>query len=135
MQSSTQKHQKKSNNRLKLANNILNKEVNVGKRFMSIREKELDESRWNLFQEFNSGKESLLKEQSEKMQKLEEMLIANEQRENELKRASEAEKERSKKFKALMEKITVSWMLSNIDSSYDYYYLGREREQVIEYLN
>lgn len=135
MQSSMQKRQKKSNNRLKLANNILNKEVNVGKRFMSIREKELDESRWNLFQEFNSGKESLLKEQSEKMQKLEEMLIANEQRENELKRASEAEKERSKEFKALMEKITVSWMLSNIDSSYDYYYLGRERERVIEYSN
>jgi len=76
---------------------------------MSIREREIYEAQQDLLQKFDSGKEIVLQEQSavyEKMKEVEEMLIANEKRENELKRTSDEEKERREEFRVLMEKMT-----------------------------
>jgi len=61
-----------------------------------------------LLQEFNSRKESILQEQPavyEKMKEVEEMVIANEKRENELKHTSKEEKEQREEFRVLMEKM------------------------------
>ena len=75
---------------------------------MSIREREIYKAQQDLLQKFDSGKEIVLQERSavyEKMKEVEEMLIANEKRENELKRTSDKEKERREEFRVLMEKM------------------------------
>jgi hypothetical protein len=93
---------------------------------MSVREKELEKTRQNLAREFMAEKESMLREQVAMYEKMKEehwqeqqraagMLEAIERRENELKHASEVEKKRREELIALMEKITVSWTLLNIN--------------------